>query len=417
MSKLDRIEKITQEEKSRALAAFVSVSSGLGMWAFDLDGSLVYTTSVMEEEYFNFFKISGCYEFMLNNLKKLNRPLMLSDELDLVWVAEGMFDEHNDIKIILLMGPLFLSNVEMKRLKEKLSKKVFSVKLMLQMARSLSKVPVVYRNVLSVYMSMLHFAITSEPLADDNIFYQYDSDEDKRLIEESRNNQDYLKTENEIRGEKIILNAIKEGNLNYMQVFDEQIFSNGQFLTDSGDSMRDAKNTMLVFNSLFARTAIEGGLPVSICSRMERDFANGIEECKTLSKLAVYNENMISTYVSKVHAHKMNPQISRAIAESCEYIKANAYKEISIESISSELGYSPYYFAKRFHKELGVKVLDYIKQVRIEYAKIELLSTNKSVDEISDLLHFGTRNYFSRVFKAETGMSPSEFRMGGSKNS
>ena len=412
MSKLDRMEEISKEEKSRVLAAFISVSSGLGMWAFKRDGTLVYTTSIMEEEYFSFFKISGCYEFMLSNLNKLHRPLMLSDDLGLIWVAEGMFDEHNDIKVILLMGPLFLSNMEMKRLQEKLSKKVLSVKLMLQMARSLSQVPVVYRNVLSVYMSMMHFAITANPLTDD-IFYQYDSDEDNRLLEENRN-QDYLKAENEIRGEKILLNAIKEGNLNYMQVFEEQIFSSGQFLTDSGDSMRDAKNTVIVFNSLCARAAIEGGLPASICLRMERDFANGIEECRTLSKLAAYNENMISTYVSKVHAHKMNPQISKATAESCEYIKANAYKEISLESISSELGYSPYYFAKRFKKELGVKVLDYIKQVRIEYAKIELLSTNKSVDEISDLLHFGTRNYFSRVFKAETGVSPSEFRMSNS---
>ncbi len=33
-----------------------------------------------------------------------------------------------------------------------------------------------------------------------------------------------------------------------------------------------------------------------------------------------------------------------------------------------------------------------------------------SIDDISEQLHFGNRNFFSKVFKDETGSSPAQFR-------
>lgn len=59
---------------------------------------------------------------------------------------------------------------------------------------------------------------------------------------------------------------------------------------------------------------------------------------------------------------------------------------------------------------MGIKVTDYIKQARIEYAKIALLTTKKSIQEISDSLQFGTRNYFSKVFHEIVGMTPAAYR-------
>ena len=39
-----------------------------------------------------------------------------------------------------------------------------------------------------------------------------------------------------------------------------------------------------------------------------------------------------------------------------------------------------------------------------------LISTEKSIQEISELLQFCSRNYFSRVFKEKEGISPQEYR-------
>ena len=87
-----------------------------------------------------------------------------------------------------------------------------------------------------------------------------------------------------------------------------------------------------------------------------------------------------------------------------------SYLQLPLIERAKELGYTTYYFTKKFNKEMGIKVTDYIKQTRIEYAKIMLITTTKSIQDISDSLHFGTRNYFSKVFRELTGISPAEFR-------
>ena len=73
-------------------------------------------------------------------------------------------------------------------------------------------------------------------------------------------------------------------------------------------------------------------------------------------------------------------------------------------------GYTDYYFTKKFRKETGVSLTDYIKQARIEYAKILLITTRTGIDEISDSLRFRTRNYFSKVFREIVGITPAAYR-------
>ncbi|MNE86168.1 HTH-type transcriptional regulator YesS [compost metagenome] len=64
------------------------------------------------------------------------------------------------------------------------------------------------------------------------------------------------------------------------------------------------------------------------------------------------------------------------------------------------------YFKQRTHENLT----SYISRVRTDKAK-ELLSDQElSVSEISRLTGFSDHNYFSKVFKKMTGMTPVEYR-------
>lgn len=74
------------------------------------------------------------------------------------------------------------------------------------------------------------------------------------------------------------------------------------------------------------------------------------------------------------------------------------------------MGYSEYYLSKRFNREMGIRVVDFIKDERINLAKIWLVTTSKSVDEISETLQFNSRNYFGKVFCEKVGMTPSAYR-------
>ncbi len=72
------------------------------------------------------------------------------------------------------------------------------------------------------------------------------------------------------------------------------------------------------------------------------------------------------------------------------------------------IGYS--YFRKMFKSYTGMAPHQYHLELKIMRAKELLLSTNKSIKEISFELGFQSIHYFSRIFKHKTGINPSGFR-------
>ena len=74
------------------------------------------------------------------------------------------------------------------------------------------------------------------------------------------------------------------------------------------------------------------------------------------------------------------------------------------------------YFGKLFKQETGMTFNSFYNRFRIEYAK-ELLETGKfRVCEISELLGFSSVDYFTGVFRRQTGLTPTHYRESTSHN-
>lgn len=80
------------------------------------------------------------------------------------------------------------------------------------------------------------------------------------------------------------------------------------------------------------------------------------------------------------------------------------------KDLASLVWYTEYYLTCKFEEETDLSMSEYIKNVKMERAKILLKSIQMSVHEISEALAFGTRNYFSRIFAQTVGCTPVEFR-------
>jgi len=91
-------------------------------------------------------------------------------------------------------------------------------------------------------------------------------------------------------------------------------------------------------------------------------------------------------------------------------MRAQVEDNIDLKKIAEDyhIGYS--YFRKMFKSYTGVAPHQYYLELKIMRAKELLLSTDKSVKEISFELGFQSIHYFSRIFKSKTGVSPSELR-------
>ena len=90
-----------------------------------------------------------------------------------------------------------------------------------------------------------------------------------------------------------------------------------------------------------------------------------------------------------------------------------ADQDISLHSVASVVHVSPNHFSTIFSQETGETFIEYLTQVRISRSKDLLLSTNLRSADIAYDVGFGDPHYFSFIFKKTTGISPREFRAGG----
>ena len=108
--------------------------------------------------------------------------------------------------------------------------------------------------------------------------------------------------------------------------------------------------------------------------------------------------------------NRRNNQSETVVSKARTFIQENYCKDISLDDVSREVNVSPYYFSKLFKEEAGENFIEYLTRLRMEKARQMLAQTTASIKEISMSVGYTDPNYFSRIFKKQTEMTPREYR-------
>lgn len=93
------------------------------------------------------------------------------------------------------------------------------------------------------------------------------------------------------------------------------------------------------------------------------------------------------------------------------YIENNFHKQITLGTLSNIYGLVPPYLSKIFSTYKGISPIDYLTEVRINEAKKLLLSSPSFLlKDVTQLVGYDDPYNFSKIFKKNTGKSPSEYR-------
>ena len=92
------------------------------------------------------------------------------------------------------------------------------------------------------------------------------------------------------------------------------------------------------------------------------------------------------------------------------YIRENYKDDISLSSAANKANISSVYLSRLFKKEEGINFLDYLNQYRIEEAKKLLKDVQYNILDVADETGFKNTRYFSKIFKKNVGITPSEYR-------
>ena len=97
------------------------------------------------------------------------------------------------------------------------------------------------------------------------------------------------------------------------------------------------------------------------------------------------------------------------VCDIIEYINNNINKDITIDELVNRFYYNRTYIMKRFKKEIGVKIHDYINTIRI-LNSLEYYQYNNYILSIALKNGFTSIEYYSEIFKKVLGVNPLKYK-------
>lgn len=210
----------------------------------------------------------------------------------------------------------------------------------------------------------------------------------------------------------ILRSTLEAGNLNQAKVvlgeFLKKIRASDNF--SLGDADRLIRDFVVLFNDM----ALELGVPADkMPSSSSRERALRSLQLKTdFSSFAEFEDRLmrILEYYGEQIRQSMTSHRPFNVEDIKDYIDNNYYEDIKISHFTEKYFLSREYLMKLFKQQFGYGIHEYIQKVRMDKARELLDDASLKIQEISEMLGYKDKNYFSKAFRNYYSVSPSEYR-------
>ncbi len=174
--------------------------------------------------------------------------------------------------------------------------------------------------------------------------------------------------------------------------------------------LRRVKNLVIVINTLLRTVAKKSNVPPILIHRTSEKFAVQIENKTRLVELQQLQIDMIEEYCELVVSNSLSHH-SKATQEVVAYITTYYDKQIDIKELAAILFTHPSHLSRKFKKETKMTITAYQQKIRMHQAKHLLKNESMPIEEVAWMVGYEDSSYFTRVFKQETGYTPSQYRV------
>lgn len=191
-----------------------------------------------------------------------------------------------------------------------------------------------------------------------------------------------------------ITHALEGGNWNHAGVCLREALS----AAEQKGTLRQYQSILQAYYYALLRICQEKHLSIDFLE--ERPFFSHVEDVHKWTEYVLWET---------IRREQEEEPYSETIRQAIRFIREHYRESFSMAEIAEACRFSERYLRQMFKKELGVTLLDYLTEYRVEQAKKLMARDGIRPGEASAAVGFASAQYFSSVFKKVTGESPSEF--------
>ncbi len=173
--------------------------------------------------------------------------------------------------------------------------------------------------------------------------------------------------------------------------------------------MRELKNMAVIFNTLLRKTIERANVHPYYVDQISHKYALLIEALTNTDEEYRLRNNMVREYCMYVQQYSLQ-QYSPLIQKVINHINLHMDTSLSLKSLAAMCYISPSYLSNVFRQETGQTLTDYISTQRMNRAARLLLTTNETVASVAEEVGILDVNYFTKLFKNATGLTPTRYR-------
>lgn len=146
-------------------------------------------------------------------------------------------------------------------------------------------------------------------------------------------------------------------------------------------------------------------------SDIMKEHVNLLSRIHTINDLELLKQQLkdyFSIIINKFT--KKESSTNPVVYQILKYIHTHYDKELSLKTLSYQFNINPTYLGQLFKKETGTSFPNYVNNYRIERAKELLLESNLKTTQIAKKIGYIDTNYFYRIFKKYTNLSPTDYK-------
>lgn len=144
-------------------------------------------------------------------------------------------------------------------------------------------------------------------------------------------------------------------------------------------------------------------------SLKDSGFLKNVLKTRDLRELKIACKEQLEQIISYI-AEVREIEINCLSAKVKKYIMENFHRDISMDDAAKETNLSYHYFSKFFKDSMGKSFVEYLTELRIDKSRELLRKTSDSIKEICYKIGYSDPNYYCKIFKKVTGMTPTEYR-------